>query len=344
MRSVAICIAGLLRTLPDVAESIQKFLVGPLDADLFISGPLEATGDWISALANFPTLAQVRLERENVTRFLTSSKGDGWRNTVHIKGNWLGCYEGDEDRNTMRRWGAGLCLIYSQKQCLDMITDWESKRGKQFERVIFSRPHFRWVGPHIPLRYLNSTQIWVVDGEDNGGINDRHWVIPRDVMPIMLGAWDMLVDGRVAAMLRGIELPWLHAELFFGILIMRNGLQERMQRFPVLGYLLCKSFADRLELKEVTPTNLDILKLGETEAGKGVRCQAGGPKYKREYLFATEVLECKGQDEWDWFVLWQCWCSAKVRSGVLAYSEYNICRTAVDVGLTRGLISVNGAR
>ena len=53
-----------------------------------------------------------------------------------------------------------------------------------------------WIAPHISLDMLDPKSIYILDGEDHGGINDRHWVLPRQLMPVLLGGWDMLVDGR----------------------------------------------------------------------------------------------------------------------------------------------------
>mmetsp|Transcript_40333 Transcript_40333/g.115338 ORF Transcript_40333/g.115338 Transcript_40333/m.115338 type:complete len:343 (+) Transcript_40333:130-1158(+) len=323
MRQVAVCLAGLLRSLPDVGESIQEFLVGPLDADLFVAGPAEHLAEWASALALFPTLAQVRLERENVTEFLHAlgGNGAGWRAAATIKGNWLGCLEGEE--KDMRRRGSGLCQMYGHRQCLEMVTDRELKRGRQYEHVVWSRPDFVWLAAHPPLSLLpeGESDFWIIDGEDNGGINDRHWVLPRHLAPAILGSWDRLIDGSMADFFQQQRLPELSTETYFSFVLATSGVDKLIRRIPSLAFVPCANPHKRKQIDTSASSWDDSGRLDNVN----VRCVRGGPKYRHEYRHARQVSDCKGSREWSLPLLWECWCAPKEELGMLHFMEYRLC-------------------
>lgn len=321
MSGVAVCIVGLLRSLPEVALSMQRFLVEPLNADVFISGPVGAVGDWVSAIQHFPSLVSLKLEKENVTQFLENSRvwDGGWKAATRIKGNWLGCLEGESA--DMRRSGSGLCQMYSHKQCLSMITDWEQRRGLEYERVVYSRADFLWLAPHVPLSFLPNGEMWIVDGEDNGGINDRHWVMPRSLAAKLLNSWDRLVEGQLARLFENLGLWGLSTEVYFHYLMVGSGLDAYIRRLPALAYVVCSNFHNRKRIDMTAVSLNDSRRLGEVD----VRCRPGGPKYKHEYNNAKEVADCGGGHFWSMKNIWDCWCADKEKAGMLVYSEYRLC-------------------
>lgn len=315
--------------MPEVAETIQKFLVEPLDADVFISGPLVAVGEWVTAISAFPTLAQVRLERENVTQFLESAgrRNAAWREAVSVRGNWLGCYEGDADREAMRRFGSGLCQMYSHRQCHAMIVDYEAKRGMQYGRIVYSRPDFQWIAPHLPLDMLPEMELWIADGEDNGGLNYRHWVMPRAMMDILLTAWDRVLDGSAARWFRSLPppgLPWLSTEIFLEMMLLNFGMLGLVRRLPVAAFVVCNQHHSR------KPVDTSASGLGDSRRVSEVlvRCEPGGPKYKAEHEWARGVAECGGHLPWSWESVWRCWCAEKVHQDLLMYTDYRLCARA----------------
>ena len=50
------------------------------------------------------------------------------------------------------------------------------------------------------------------DGEENGGVNDRHWLLPRSLMTKALRSWDLVADGTAAAWFAGTTYPWLSTD------------------------------------------------------------------------------------------------------------------------------------
>ena len=63
----------------------------------------------------------------------------------------------------------------------------------RYARVIFTRLEFEWLRPHPPLHLLDPALLWLPTGEDNTGLNDRHWVANRRDAEGLFRRWDALV-------------------------------------------------------------------------------------------------------------------------------------------------------
>ena len=73
-----------------------------------------------------------------------------------------------------------------------------------YDRFVITRSDFVWLCPHPPLVILDRRAIWVPNGQDWGGVNDRHLVASRDDVVNCLN----VIDGRLVesgAALRGHE-------------------------------------------------------------------------------------------------------------------------------------------
>ena len=202
---VAVCVGGWLElSIPRRAQSVRDHVLSVLPAEAFVAGTLRgnvtdarvaAALDGIGTLRPFarasvipmPTPAQLRTELEASTHFreyeIQASKGGSGRF------NWV-----DPAFNDPRRWipimmspvlgnphGNTLQELHYQSRCLDLIGAHEAgeRRGVAYERVMFTRLEFEWLADHPPLAMLHPAYLWLPTGEDNEGVNDRHWIANR---------------------------------------------------------------------------------------------------------------------------------------------------------------------
>ena len=77
-----------------------------------------------------------------------------------------------------------------------MILDEEKKRGQKFEWWIHTRSDLHWLADHPPLTLLGPEVIWIPRGQDYGGMNDRHAVVPRRHIHKYFGLWQGMQDGN----------------------------------------------------------------------------------------------------------------------------------------------------
>jgi hypothetical protein len=123
----------------------------------------------------------------------------------------------------------------------------EASRGAPYERVLFTRLEFEWLRPHPPLALLDAGRTWVPAGEDNGGLNDRHWLAPRAHAAVLMRRWEALLDGSAVAALHAPTRPvppvarvqqlFVSSEMLLAAVLRHHRLPAG--RFPMLAYLGC---------------------------------------------------------------------------------------------------------
>lgn len=194
----AVCLSGRVKGLAQTALSLANHLVRPLAADVFVYIPRifvrEASTKDVEALHSLPGLVTISEEEENVTLQLRSqlerqewNHGGGEVDELlammqQVDGNWIGGYESRD--GTLRR-GTGLNQMYSLRWCLQMVEHHEvikqarHLREWSYDWIIKSRLDFVWEAKHLPLRLFSKEYIWIPEGNDWGGYNDRHAVVPR---------------------------------------------------------------------------------------------------------------------------------------------------------------------
>jgi len=234
---VAVCLGGEIRgeRSTEVIQSIVDNVLQPLGADVFVYVPLKRYRDLLSPspedlllLHQLPGLKSLHIEQENATATLMSEMYRAHANnarqvfemTRRVAGNWLGGIEEERPRRdsteedtraTWRRPGNGLLQMLTWRRCLDMVERAESMaEGRRYDWVIPSRLNLQWEHPHIPLELLSRDAVWIPEGMDYGGVNDRHAVVPRgdersDGSPsaseMYLDSWRFLVGGHAVAAL-----------------------------------------------------------------------------------------------------------------------------------------------
>ncbi|CAE8610959.1 unnamed protein product [Polarella glacialis] len=233
---VAVCLAGDPRNLEFTADRIDRMLVRPLRADLFIYGPKakrKADQAALSWLMHRPYTKSVRIYAENVTQTLRSLPEEEARHLEEairqVPGNWLGGAplrdgsELDVVRDSGRSWagagvrGSGVFQMFARRECLDMMSRYESeiRSGRRYKHVVVTRSDLHWVMPHPTVEQLESLyndaendRIWIADtkGDDWGGLYDRHFIAPRWLSSAgILNDWDIVLSGLATSLFQGYE-------------------------------------------------------------------------------------------------------------------------------------------
>ncbi len=282
MATVAACVGGLLSLrLHANGLSVKRGVLEPLQPDVFVAGTLNATRDemadgaaWarrveralgtISALAPFaasevlpqPTVGELASELrrsgywELYERQVSAAGSGRLRPEDSDPRLWLPTMLspalGNPSANTLRE-------FHYQSRCYAMMVDRErrARRGAAYDRVIFTRLEFEWLAPHPPLSLLDPARVWVPAGEDNGGLNDRHWLSNRRDADVLMRRWESLLDGSALAALHGgasaerVTPKFVSSEIFMLAHATRHALS--FGRFPTLCYLACceDSYRDR---------------------------------------------------------------------------------------------------
>lgn len=276
----ACCLLGRVRGFAYVASSVFENLLRPLRwPDVFIYTPLsllrDATDADLQALLRVPGIREFSTEEEDVTAAL-------WRDTkpvirgmsprevlaatLGVNGEWIGGFRGSASDGLPSRRGSGLAELYNWRRCLQLVERAEAA-GASYGWVVASRFDLAWAAPHLPLELLSRDRVWIPEGQDWGGYNSRHAVIPRGQdVPVPAGAlspseaylngWRLLAEGRGTVLVTNIAAgmpdcklrpedpeeeetaaPCMNTEFFLWLRL--RGLRVRVSRFPGMFWIAC---------------------------------------------------------------------------------------------------------
>eukprot|EP00927_Polykrikos_kofoidii_P050371 TRINITY_DN4428_c0_g1_i1.p1 TRINITY_DN4428_c0_g1~~TRINITY_DN4428_c0_g1_i1.p1 ORF type:complete len:530 (+),score=65.84 TRINITY_DN4428_c0_g1_i1:31-1590(+) len=283
---VAVCLSGQVRMLEVTASALRQNFLEPLSPDVFMYGPRDtrAQGDPnLYELEDY--VVSSRWEDEDIRTQLYAETRNPGRTIdleyIGVQGNWFGnqCL-----RPALRdnRPGSAICLYYNQQRCLDMVRNHEAERGRPYAWVVVSRTDFRWMAPHPPLDLLSGDAVWIPSGSDwEGGINDRHAVVPRRYVDAYLSGWSLITRGQAKDVMldtlgsmKVMGYPGPNTECFLRARLAHYGVP--VERFPNVAYLTCtQRTKSRWTQCSGTATN-----------------DAPGWLYKEEMEHATRVAKC----------------------------------------------------
>ena len=271
--TVAACVGGLLSL--DIVmrgRSVRLGVLEPLQPDVFVAGTLNATrteasggghawqrrvADALDRIGELAPFANVSIEpqpsaAELAAALRASGHYEAFERQVSEAGAgrlrpedtdprlWLPTILspalGNPQANTLRE-------FHYQSRCMAMIEAAETTRRAAYERVLFTRLENHWLYPHPPLALLPAERTWVPAGEDNGGVNDRHWLAPRRHAAVLMRRWDALLDGSALRAIHGsaetarVRPRFISSEIYLKLYAQHHRLP--IGRFPMLAYLAC---------------------------------------------------------------------------------------------------------
>ena len=84
--------------------------------------------------------------------------------------------------------------------CFASVRDHESKRGFLFDYIVYARADLYWFTTLPPLQLLQAVDplaVWIPDGQDSDGLNDRVAIVPRRWAEIYFNRWGLLLNGTL---------------------------------------------------------------------------------------------------------------------------------------------------
>lgn len=281
-RGVALCLLGQVRMLSHTHQAMEQHLLQTLQPDVFLYGPSE--GNQNPELYSLKAyVVEQQWEEEDIRQALYAETRDGrmMDDYMQVQGNWFGNQCLDPPLQDQRP-GSAICSYYSQNKCLKMILAKEQQRGARYRHVVVSRFDFRWLAPHPPLELLDNEAIWIPSGSDwEGGINDRHAVVPRQHAEVYLGAWKLLTTGDAVEVMRQAlgprrvqGYPGPNTENF--LLARLRYFEVPFQRFPSVAFLVCTLRSKSRWTQCFGSTSMD----------------GAGWLYKEEMEHATRIAKC----------------------------------------------------
>ena len=116
--------------------------------------------------------------------------------------------------------------------------------AQAYDWLVVTRSDFLWRVPHPRVELLSDRRIYVLDGEEYGGVEDRHIVVPRRHVDRFLGLTDPIysdpdwlkryLDRRSA--MQG--WAFLNLERFVAARLKQDGLWRSVRHLPYVPYMV----------------------------------------------------------------------------------------------------------
>jgi hypothetical protein len=226
-RRILVIILSETRASRHTFSRFKQHVLDHLDADLALcvadpimnmSNPFYTAAKYIWS---FPDLSDWGDAYELAYRTMYPLSGGDWRSILSVKDQFMGGV-----KNCAHKGSAGILLFmrwWLQQQVPDSY-DW----------YIVTRSDYYYLHPHPQLPWNNTENIWIVEGEDYGGVTDRHAVLPRQHLHTWLEFVDTLMKdpvGTIASMRRKRPNDGWNLETLLQWRLEELGVWEKVKRF-----------------------------------------------------------------------------------------------------------------
>ena len=230
-----VVVLGQLRAHQLTWKNFEQNVLSELEADLAVCVPNDTFFDRTNpfyANARFRWLVPDASDLSGIFDQIQKQIGssEDWRVLCDVKGSWLGRIPASGQK------GAAAILYILRWFMLHNIR--AETLDKVYDRFVITRSDFYYVCPHPPLECLAAERLWLPDGEDYGGLCDRHLVVSADHLIASCNLIDdLLLYPRHMrdAMIK--NTTW-NIEQLLAFHLSRNGLISRIERFPYIMFLV----------------------------------------------------------------------------------------------------------
>ena len=232
---VLVALIGQTRATELTFESFRANVLDELGADLALC---VASGDGPNPFHEAAKHVWTFDESGGWARHYDDAADDrGWRTLLEIGPMFMG---GIEDKTHPQH--SSTAISYFYRRLL-----WRSIQSAgiagDYDWIVLTRSDFIWPLPHPPVRDLSDRRVYALDGEQYGGICDRHFVIPRRHFAAVTEGLVAPIFEDPAGLKRRIDQVaaqegWEHVniERLFALRLRDQGLWRRVRYLPYVPY------------------------------------------------------------------------------------------------------------
>ena len=108
---------------------------------------------------------------------------------------------------------------------------------EEYEWFIITRSDFLWLSPHPNVKDLNPREVYFLDGEQHGGLSDRHIIFHRSNAEKIFSLASPLFNESAKVKQSLLELETdLNPEIYIKFAIEQMGLFQNIRLIPYLGF------------------------------------------------------------------------------------------------------------
>lgn len=213
-------------------ELFQRHVQQPLDADLAFCGAFSSDSSQDTSVIRMnATHLWERPEPQDWLAELDSWEGNNtsWRQLVDLGPMFLG---GTGLHDSV---GSGALIMYWREV---LRVSLPSRLLNQYDWFAITRSDFRWLAPHPSVDLLDSAKVYLLDGEQYGGVSDRHIIFHRSTAPEILSVAEPIFaqPTELKDRLLSSGVSDLNPERFIKFRLDEMGLGDRLVFLPYLGF------------------------------------------------------------------------------------------------------------
>jgi hypothetical protein len=226
---------GQLRAHELTWTNFQENVLDQLGADLAVCVPDDEFFDPANpfyAGARFrwlvPDAADLADTFDRIQRSLGVS--EDWRTLCDVQGSWLGRIA------QSRQPGAAALLMVLRWFMLEHIR--ADRLTDVYDRFVITRSDLYYLCPHPPLAMLDPANLWLPDGEDYGGLTDKHLVVSAADLAASCCLIDDFLTRPQEMRAAMVDRRNWNLEQILDWHFDRRGLHSRVRRFPYVMFLV----------------------------------------------------------------------------------------------------------
>lgn len=215
-------------------ESLGRFILSPLVASLAYCGAKES--NWSNPYGDYLDYEWAISEPEDWQHFLADKCSGGLWASLIGDGPGFGASWSPEE---VSLWKSGLIgLWFRYRACEEII---EKNLDTDFDWFCFLRSDFLWENAAPDVTHARKDKIYILQGEEYGGINDRFALVPRALLEQYRDIASRIFLDPAEDLIKAAsrwKRTWgkFNPESYWLMMLQESGLESRVQRLPYLGY------------------------------------------------------------------------------------------------------------
>ena len=237
-RRTLVITLGQLRAASHAFEPFRKHLLEALDADLAVCLPADDQFDILHPLYQAARYRWAAPQPDDMAEAFDTVQAhlggtEDWRGICDVRGHWIGGIK-QAGQPTVTA-----LLLYLRWFMLNNIEAADLR--DIYDTFVITRSDFLFTCPHPPTELLDPKFLWIPNGEDYGGVTpgltDRHLVVSSNLLKSAVDLIEPLLLSSSVMRDVMIRKEW-NMEQYFGLHLARNGMFNRVRRFPYVMYLV----------------------------------------------------------------------------------------------------------
>lgn len=229
-----VCILNQTRSLDLTLHSLKKNVIDPFEADLCFSIGVNQEDQNNLEQAKYLFTYPEPEDYLEAFEFANKTGNSDWKKLLDIGGNWLGGIKHEKQS------GCGAIFMFYRWFLLTNLK--KQNLIENYDCFIITRSDYYYTD-YLRPENINLEKIYIPEGEDYLGINDRHMIVPKKYIEKSLNFLNYVFEQPSLLYNemkndKTLNIPGfgINNEIHMMFMMKKNGLFDKIERFPLSMY------------------------------------------------------------------------------------------------------------